>query len=252
MGKCVPTTTVSVGDPCRSDLDCSPLGAGAICKQFTSTGTGFYVNGYCTLMCSGPSSCPMGSICESLPGHGENDSICLNRCSATGNGCRTPGYSCFNFGNPMPSACWIFPVPLVPDAGIIPPPVDAGVGEAVGAPCTDNSQCLPQSVFCVPETLSMIKTGYVGGYCSDNCSSTQACPPGSVCITENLGGVLTNSSCKSVCFNPGGGQGVCRSGYICIADASGGMVGWCGPRCTNQSVACPSGGMCNTMTGYCN
>jgi hypothetical protein len=252
FNKCTPVNmTTNVGDPCSSDSDCAGLGTSAICKLTTSTGNASYLNGYCTLKCGTGNGCPMGSACETVPNRGETDFICLARCNGpNGQTCRSPGYSCYQFAPNMAQACWIFPAPPTLDGGIIT--VDGGMsGRPVGAACTDNNQCQPTTNFCVPETLSMINTGYVGGYCSDNCSATSPCPAGSVCISENLGGVLTNNSCKSICFNPGGGQGLCRANYVCTANPAGGMIGWCGPRCEAQSFPCPSGGMCNAMTGYC-
>jgi hypothetical protein len=254
FGKCTPTTmNVRVGDPCSTDFDCASLGPNSECKLFTSTGSGVYQNGYCTLKCGGTGApCPMGSVCENVPSRGENDSICMARCGAAGGTCRMPGYSCFSFGPNGPNACWIFPPPAPNDGGIIT--VDAGPsGEQVGAPCTDNNQCQPTTNLCIPESVMGFNTGYTGGYCTDTCGATLPCPVGSVCITENLGGVLTQSTCKTLCFNPGGGQGACRTGYICQQEPAGGMIGWCGPRCNNQSFgACSSGGMCNAQTGYCN
>jgi hypothetical protein len=61
---------------------------------------------------------------------------------------------------------------------------------------------------------------------------------------------VTATSCKSLCFNPAGGQGVCRAGYVCEPSPTG-LTGWCGPRCSNQSFPCATGGTCNPATGYC-
>jgi hypothetical protein len=250
FGTCSPVTHVAqVGDPCMSDFDCATLGPGAMCKLKTSTGNAPYQGGYCTLPCGGNLACPMNAVCESAPNRGETDSICLLRCGMGGTTCRTPGYACEAFPNGgVALACWIFPLPGSLDGGV--PFPDAGFGLPVGSACNANN-CAPQSQFCIPDSQMGFNTGYTGGYCSDQCSATQPCPAGTLCVSETFGPVML-SSCKSLCFNPGGGQGMCRSGYICQSAPSGGMIGWCGPRCNNQSFPCGSGGMCNAQTGYCN
>ncbi len=236
-----------VGDPCSADSDCATIAPGAICKHFTSTGSGVYQNGYCTLLCTGANTCPGGSECETIPSHGETDSLCLKTCDATAAGCRNPGYACYMFGTTV-DACWIFPEPPLSDGGIVT--VDAGsFGEAVGHPCTQTSQCEPETNLCIPELLGMFDTGYVGGYCSEMCTNSP-CPVGSVCVADSLGGMASTNTCKSLCSNPGMGQGSCRTGYICQTSASG--LSWCGPRCNNQTLPCLGNGTCNAMTGYCN
>lgn len=244
--KCTPTSTATVGSPCTLDSECASIGMGAICKRFTSTGNAQYQGGYCTLRCGTGVTCPGGSSCASAPSAGENDSICLQNCGAAGQ-CRTPGYACYSFPTGGFNACWIFPTPTTtPDAGFRP---DAGTGRAIGSACTDNFQCQPPSnAFCIPQSVGGVNTGYISGYCSRNCDATNPCGAGSVCITENLGGVVS-TTCKTLCFNPGGGQGICRTGYICQPSPAG--AGWCGPRCSNQSFPCPGGGTCNVATGYC-
>jgi hypothetical protein len=243
--QCTPVGAARVGSPCTLDSDCANLGMAAVCKRFTSSGNAAYVGGYCTLRCGTGLTCPMGSSCASAPSVGENDSICLQNCAATSQ-CRNPGYACYSFPQGNFNACWIFPTPSLSDGGF---PQDAGTARAVGAPCTDNFQCQPPNgAFCLPQSISTINTGYVGGYCSRNCDAASPCPAGSVCITENLGGVVS-TTCKPLCFTPGMGQGVCRNNYICQGSPTG--VSWCGPRCSNQSFPCPGGGMCNNATGYC-
>ncbi len=249
MQRCVPVTPpVAVGSPCTTDPDCASLGMGAICKRFTSTFNAAYLGGYCTLRCGPGQACPTGSSCGGAPAVGENDNICLQNCSSA-NGCRMPGYACYSFGALGFNACWIFPTPTLGDAGT-PPPVDAGVGRAVGAACTADSQCQPPgNAFCLPPTFAGFNTGYLGGYCSRDCSATSACPAGSLCISESLGPGGTFMTCKTICSTPGLGQGTCRPNYVCQPNAAG--AGWCGPRCNNSSVPCPNGTMCNNSTGYC-
>ncbi|MBL8949233.1 MAG: hypothetical protein JNK82_00555 [Myxococcaceae bacterium] len=246
MQRCVPVAQVAVGAPCTFDPDCASLGVGAICKRVTSPGNATYQGGYCTLRCGQPGqSCPMGSSCASAPTVGENDNICLDNCQTAGD-CRSPGYTCYSFGAAGFNACWIFPTPMVVvDAGV--PSLDAG--RPVGAACTNDVQCqAPATAFCIPPTLAGFNTGYLGGYCSRNCGAAVTCPAGSICVTETVNG-QPFTTCKTICPNPGTGQSNCRTGYICHPNAAG--SGWCGPRCNNQSLPCPNGGMCNNATGYC-
>ncbi|MBK7863566.1 MAG: hypothetical protein IPJ65_34170 [Archangiaceae bacterium] len=246
--KCTPVATARVGSACQVDSDCANIAMGAFCKHFTSSGNATYQGGYCTVRCGTGAGCPNGSSCGSAPTAGENDSICLANCGGP-MACRMPGYACYSFSTGGFNACWIFPTPVVIDGGT--PVTDAGVnGRSVGQACTVSTQCQPPNgAFCLPQNVGGVATGYLDGYCSRSCDSTQPCPAGTLCTTENLGGTST-TSCKALCFNPGGGQGICRTGYLCQPSPTG-LTGWCGPRCTNQTIPCFGAGTCNTITGYC-
>ena len=129
---------------------------------------------------------------------------------------------------------------------------DAGMSTVpVGKACDSANQCGGTPGFCLFGEVAGIKTGYVGGYCTQTCTSTDPkCPVNSVCITEMIGG-FNSMGCKTPCANPGKGQDTCRQGYLCLKASSGDMTGWCGPSCINQTIPCLGGTRCNAMTGYC-
>jgi hypothetical protein len=108
--------------------------------------------------------------------------------------------------------------------------VDAGSGVPIGSSCTSGNAC--NGGLCI--------TFLPGGYCTDMCSSNQACPPYSECVT-----VAGFGFCAVTCPGPGEGQTSCRPGYLCWPYAGG----ICLPNCS-QLPACPPGTSC-TSAGYC-
>ncbi len=150
-----PQAVIAVGAPCGSDADCQAgLGAAALCRRMTSSGTDAYRDGYCTLRCPS-SSCPSGSTCVSLDSSfGEADALCWDRCG-TADSCRSPGYACYRAGGA--TACWISPLPGAQSDQ----PADK-----VGEPCTDDTLCQdPPSLGGVCLTRDLNRE-WVDGYCS--------------------------------------------------------------------------------------
>jgi len=97
-----------------TNMDCASLGSTGECKLKTSSGSGLYTGGYCTLPCQTSTQCGAGQCVSFPPTVGEGDRICLKRCDAA-NPCRTPGYACYQLGT-FGGACWISPLPGA-DAG---------------------------------------------------------------------------------------------------------------------------------------
>ena len=115
--------------------------------------------------------------------------------------------------------------PLVPTKPI-KDDAAAGIGGACTTSCPNNATCLT--------------TGWPGGYCSKDCS-TSTCPVGSTCV-----GSMTQF-CVSQCTGPNAGQSTCRASYVCYDDGTG--KGMCLPRCNNDPECAPL--VCNLGNGYC-
>ncbi|HYX90885.1 MAG TPA: hypothetical protein VE782_04950, partial [Myxococcaceae bacterium] len=129
----------------------------------------------------------------------------------------------------------------------------------IGTACGMDAQCkadggMPTG-FCAEETFDGGSTGFTGGYCMADCSTTGYCPDDAVCI----GFSQTQAFCTALCAAPEQGQSGCRSGYVCngyvVLLPDGGTQpstdGFCFPRCDNPGPGCPTGSMCNASTGYC-
>ena len=113
----------------------------------------------------------------------------------------------------------------------------------VGEACTADSDC-QMGDMCITEKDSNGKdTGFVGGYCSEDCTSSQYCDSYvASCIA------ISSSPAKSECFLDCVTDSECRTGYIC-ADAGG--FGECYPRCDNAGASCATGYVCQAGTGKC-
>ena len=138
--------------------------------------------------------------------------------------------------------------PLGVDGGISP---DAGTTVPVGSACTTQSQCQPPfNATCIQEVLGGQATGYTGGYCTRQCSTSNPCTTGGVCITESFFGA-TQSSCRATCAQVGMPSS-CRTGYAC-APGPGSVTGFCRARCDVMGAlsSCAAGQMCNVSTGLC-
>ncbi len=234
----------SVGSACNIDADCAAAGAAAFCKKLTTSGTGTYAGGYCTLRCtsSGP-ACPANSQCINIsPGYGELDQICWKSCAGPTD-CRT-GYACYNLGTQR--VCWIAPVPLGPPSS------------KVSQPCTEDLQCQPpEAGFCfVPQLPNNGgPTGYLDGECSAECVTNSQCGDAGLCV-----GFSSNfSACQTTCVGPGTGRSTCRLGYVCQGYLVNGpgdagpqpsTDGICRPSCSNPGPGCVATAICDS-NGYC-
>ncbi|MBX5484088.1 MAG: hypothetical protein IRZ16_19865 [Myxococcaceae bacterium] len=132
---------------------------------------------------------------------------------------------------------------VTPDAGAdagtdagVDAGVDGGTGDGgVGDPCMTGSDC--SGGLC----LTLMTDGFAGGYCSQTCSDTVACPAGSSCGFDPR-------HCLEDCPDAGTGQSTCRTGYVCDAfliddPAKDPFQGSCFPACTDDASA--------TSTGHC-
>jgi hypothetical protein len=263
----VSTVTAQLGDTCTADADCASLGTGAMCKLTTTTGNASYPGGYCTKRCQKASDCPGAdagaSPCVTLPvAYGEGDSLCWEPCkqrNSVPGGCRD-GYACYgvsSMGVPTGQGCWIYPLPAA-DAG---PPSDK-----IGKPCVGFADCEnppdPHYAVCITATFKLPDggtggpTGFTGGYCTANCSTSPAiCGDGGICF----GGFPQSgdTTCAEKCTAPSTGQSDCRVGYVCapffLSQMDGGAVlataGVCFPDCNEAGAGCGDAGYCDA--GYC-
>jgi len=204
-GTCMmPPPMARVGSACATDAECqATLGASAICRTQTVTGSGTYPGGYCTLRCSG-SACPSGSTCVRVPDQFGEEAVCWDNCGGT-DMCRS-NYRCYPL-NGGTSACWLSTLPTV-DAGT---PADK-----VGNTCTADSQCQNP-----PETGGACLTrefnyNWQGGYCTKlDCLQSSECTTdgGAICLTIDA---QDNTACVQKCGDSSdGGQSTCRNGYVC-------------------------------------
>ena len=105
---------------------------------------------------------------------------------------------------------------------------DASLGE----PCTNKADCA--SGLCLLEEMYGERTGWTGGYCSQNCD--ESCADEGVCF-EFTDGDYCTASCDS--------DEDCRENYVCQH-----LTGSCLPDCRN-GWDCGDGFACNEATGLC-
>ena len=115
--------------------------------------------------------------------------------------------------------------PLVPNK-----PIKEDLAAGIGGACTGSC----------PDANTCFTTGWPGGYCSKDCSTT-ACPLGSTCVAT------MPPVCLSQCTGPQMGQSTCRASYLCYDDGTG--KGVCLPRCTSNADC--GAQVCNMTSGYC-
>jgi hypothetical protein len=238
-------TTESYGQACTQNSDCAASGPGAICKQRTTAENSTYQGGYCTRPCSASNDCTSSGLCLNFQSYGEVGGLCYAKCGVGVGGCRTPGYACYGLQGSGDSVCWIDPLPNLLPSNVI------------GTACSTDTQCQADgrmaSGFCFEETLDGGSTGFTGGYCMADCSTTGNCPNDAICL-----GTQTQAFCFALCAASGQGQSDCRSGYVCNAYGiplpGGGTQpstdGFCFPSCDNPGrPPCPNGSTCDA--GYC-
>lgn len=192
---------------------------------------------------TGTSSCGPGSCngCCIL-------NICVPLAIEQNNLCGTGGATCAACASGKTCSNGTCSTPVVIDAGSSGPGWDGGASN-YGKACTGNGDCSAPSDLCTLPTAPVLGgTGYIGGYCSKNCTSGDTCGPTGLCVSETFV-FVTLSSCKQPCAAPDAGQGTCRTGYVCKYGPAG-TPGWCAPRCDNGGPACPSGTTCRA-SGYC-
>jgi hypothetical protein len=222
VGKMLP-----VGDPCTLNVDC----ASGVCTPEQSTSSGKqWSGGYCTQQCNTTTACPSSTTCI---GYADGSSYCADTC-ASNSDCRA-GYVCSTTAKACLPDCrqgWSCGTSLSCDSG-------SGncVGKMlpVGDTCTLNVDCA--SGLCTPEQSTSSGKQWSGGYCTQQCSTTTACPASATCITY--------ADASSYCVHACATNSDCRGDYVCAT-----TVGACLPDC-RQGWSCGSSLTCNTSTGTC-
>jgi len=102
---------------------------------------------------------------------------------------------------------------------------------AIGAPCTQTSQCLGPGAQCTPGP------GWPNGYCMIFGCQAGSCPADSDCYDVGEG----ETACLRNCTQ----RGDCRPGYACHPDAEA-----CIPACGGPAD-CAAGESCDATTGLC-
>ncbi len=116
----------------------------------------------------------------------------------------------------------------------------------IGDNCNDIEFMCQSGQFCIKESEGI---GFVGGYCSQDCTSFDNCPYDwendvySVCV--QVASNPTKRWCLRECYS----NSDCRLEYVCYPLNS--YEGVCWPRCDNPGRKCPSGYVCNSRTGFC-
>lgn len=122
-------------------------------------------------------------------------------------------------------------------------PIEPGT---IGDNCNDQEFKCQSGQFCIKESEG---TGFVGGYCSKDCTSYDNCPYdyekgiSSICVQ------ISSNPVKRWCLRECYYNSDCRSEYVCYPLNS--IEGVCWPRCDNPGRKCPSGYACNSKTGFC-
>ncbi|MGC8928225.1 MAG: hypothetical protein ACP5QK_09925 [Myxococcota bacterium] len=116
----------------------------------------------------------------------------------------------------------------------------------IGDNCDNSTFKCSSGQFCIQESEG---TGFVGGYCSQDCTSFDNCPYDwdnnvySICVQ------VASNPTKRWCLRECNSNSDCRSEYVCYPINSYESVCW--PRCDNPGRKCPSGYVCNSATGFC-
>ncbi len=105
---------------------------------------------------------------------------------------------------------------------------------SIGGACTLGESC--SSGVCVAATLDGHRTGWVDGYCTQDCRD-QSCPGGSQCLYLSDGTSLCAADCSL--------GAPCRSGYVCSPG-----VAVCVPDCRG-GWSCGDGLDCDQASGSC-
>jgi hypothetical protein len=106
---------------------------------------------------------------------------------------------------------------------------------ALGLPCEASADC--GSSFCVEEARTGSSVSWTAGTCTQACSSSAACPPGSACVPFDDGTALCLGSCVQ--------SGDCRAGYVCSTAVSA-----CLPDC-RLGFSCGTSLSCDAGSGAC-
>lgn len=182
----------AVGTTCMDTNECAG-GFDAFCIDDAASG---WSDGYCTQSCTSNSDCTMGSHCGFFNQNGEG--VCLSDCTADTD-CRggTSTYFCGDADGDSVAEC---------------APGGSGSGQ-IGEGCATLADCAGGAgALCISEDQ-----GFLGGYCSDQCTSDSDCATGSHCSAQ-----------FGVCVEDCTMDSDCRMGYICD-DGDGAAPNECWP-----------------------
>ena len=115
----------------------------------------------------------------------------------------------------------------------------------VGAECAKDSDCQMGGMCIAEKDTSGKDTGFIGGYCSQDCTSQMYCDSYvASCI------LVSSSPDKRECLFDCYTNADCRTEYICVPTGTG-SSGECYPRCDNPGMGCDTGYVCQTGSGQC-
>ncbi len=220
---CVPGTTPN-GGSCFANTDCSAAHQDPICLDDFDFPA--FPNGYCSEFCNATTlPCSAGNVCYT----GLNismDGVCLHECTMDSD-CRTAdGYACVSKGLSS-KVCALGPETICndyidndfnnltdcddPNCQATSPDCVPG-SNAIGQPCTVNTQCTASVGINNPVCLDELDEGYPNGYCSHFCdpSSSTDCGANGLCVPNGPDG-------ENVCFQTCTTNTQCRvaDGYSC-------------------------------------
>lgn len=234
---------LDVGATCTADADCN--GGAGLCITEAELG---WTGGYCTSGCVTDADCGPANHCGP-------DGLCLQNCTDNTD-CR-PDYECYDPDDDTVLEC---------------SPVGSGTG-AIGDPCSSFADCGGgQAGYCGTEL-----SGYLNGWCSQDCAVDGDCPAGSHCtlngfcadtcaVTNDCRGsgyecYDVDDDARTECFRFANGAGAVGDACTGLWDCAGGefgecalpVDGWPGGYCTvlcgGGEATCPNGTSCYDPTG---
>ncbi len=197
------------------------------------------VSGSVTAICTGDGGCDANLKCVAQPQtNGVTVSMCTHGCTlGVNDGCELPlscvGSSVFPAST---GAC------MLPGSSVT----------LVGRACNDPSTCGSAVSGCQTPIAPPSGPGpdvnnphewWQDGYCTQECSSSQACPSGAECLDVGLGTDRCLQTCRV-------GFADCRAGYVCLELDENNPEGVCVPRCFANND-CGAGYECRTCDGQC-
>lgn len=113
----------------------------------------------------------------------------------------------------------------------------------IGGPCEKDDDCIYGYTCLTAVDTGGADTGYVGGYCTQDCTTTYCDSWDADCVT------VSSSPRKDLCLLGCYDISDCRPEYTCLQAESYTSV--CLPRCDSPGMACETGYSCDKVTGTC-